>query len=383
MLVYNRCDDITIPDYVCDPCENIESGRVRSLCLLKKGTTLPDPLTLQAIEILIAQGKMWVFPDTNGTFDGGTPKMVTGYGDLKDKLIGYDYSLVVRDPNYIGNRDFMQAVENIEDWNIAFRTETKLAVVMDDCTITVKNPVEESIDTDVVWSLDVKWFSKNKPELLSYPAGLFASIFKDYEYITGLSLNSGVSVPQQVTLEVDSNKSCKIVMPDYSIWESYLGVIKSNWTGIAGSVILIVPRNSAEYHLVHNLVEESSKFVGELKLESPGYLRMAGNSNITKVTANNSLLIDTSYCQNLETISCKNVQYLFAQNCKLTANSIAQILSDAVLTGRTEGTLSLGVGANADYNTWKDIIVSGDTLTADENLNILITKDWTIDYVGE
>ena len=59
---------------------------------------------------------------------------------IKKRQIGTDYVLMVKDPIFADNYEFWQAVENVEDWNIAFRTETQLAVVSDDVTITTKAP---------------------------------------------------------------------------------------------------------------------------------------------------------------------------------------------------------------------------------------------------
>jgi len=51
----------------------------------------------------------------------------------------------------------------------------------------------------------------------------------------------------KVYLEVDSNKSCKVVLPDNSILTSTAGKIDTTWNGAAGRVKLIVPKDSELY----------------------------------------------------------------------------------------------------------------------------------------
>lgn len=156
MIHYLDCINDTDLDYICNPCADVESGRVRSLCLIKKGEVLPNPLTKFDIEMMLAQGKIHVMPETSGVYDGGTPKMGAGYGDNKEMLLGADYSATIKDPNYILNRDFWQAIE-AQEWHVAFRTDTKLIVAYEDVTVTAKNAVEEAIDTPVVWAISLKW----------------------------------------------------------------------------------------------------------------------------------------------------------------------------------------------------------------------------------
>ena len=163
-LNYLTCDDYDANlEYTCDPCNTVENGGVRSLLLIKKGTTVAVPLNLVGLTAQIEAGNVIVLPATRGTFDGGTPKMGTGFGSKKEKLLGADYVLQVKAPTYADNADFMAAVEKIEDWNLAFATATQMHIVTADVTITTKAPVEEAIDTDVLWNMECKWFSQSKP----------------------------------------------------------------------------------------------------------------------------------------------------------------------------------------------------------------------------
>jgi hypothetical protein len=149
--------------YTCDPCETVEGGGVRSFGLVKNGITITVPLNLSALTAQVESGDVIIIPATRGTYDGGTPKMVTGFGNRKERRSGADYVLQVKAQTYADNALFMEAVENVQDWNLFFATETQLHIVTADCTLTTKAPVEEGIDTDVLWNIEAKWYSKTKP----------------------------------------------------------------------------------------------------------------------------------------------------------------------------------------------------------------------------
>lgn len=179
-LNYLECDDYdALLTYMCDPCELVELGGVRSLCLVKKGVTVAVPLNLSAFTAQVESGDIIILPSTRGTFDGGTPKMVTGFGNQKERLSGHDYVLAVKAPNYAANAPFMAAIEKVEEWNLAFVTETQFHLCNSSATITTKAPVEEALDSEVTWNIEAKWFSRNKPVLT--PASVIATLLKCFE----------------------------------------------------------------------------------------------------------------------------------------------------------------------------------------------------------
>jgi len=165
--------------YTCDPCNVTELGGIRSLMLVKKGTTIAVPLTLNAVTAQVESGDVIILPATRGTFDGGAPKMVAGFGNRKERRIGADYVLQAKAPTYADNAIFMEAVENVQDWNLAFATENQLHIVSADVSITTKAPVEEGLDTDVLWNLECKWYSKTKPVLT--PIAPIVTLLKCFE----------------------------------------------------------------------------------------------------------------------------------------------------------------------------------------------------------
>jgi hypothetical protein len=180
MIVYKQCStDESALVHTCDPCLVTELGNVRSFCLIKKGTVIAVPFTLEAWTAAVESGDIIIIPDSRGTFDGGTPKMGAGYGNEKERKLGSDYTLAVKDPAYVENVEFWQTAEKAGPWNIGFRSETQLHYVNSDVTITAKAPIAEDIESEVIWEVEAKWFSKDKPKVSAFAP--LVSLFKCFE----------------------------------------------------------------------------------------------------------------------------------------------------------------------------------------------------------
>jgi hypothetical protein len=171
-IIYKTCTaDGTIPAYMCDPCGSTEGGRVRGAAYIHK--SLKADLTKANVEAKtwwvtnIEAGLIKIIPSTRGTFDGGAKKVVTGFGDEKEKVIGKTFTAVVNDKNHTGNAPFYEGLENnYKDYIFAFRSEKELRVATDVMLgLEVKDPIEEDTDTTVSWQANVTW-TQNAPKML-------------------------------------------------------------------------------------------------------------------------------------------------------------------------------------------------------------------------
>lgn len=178
-ITYKNCDiDSNALVHVCDPCLEAELGGIRSFALIKKGTVIDIPFVLASWTAAVEAGNIIIIPESNGTFDGGTPKMGSGYGNSKERKLGDDYILAVKDPNYAANIEFWEAAEK-ETWNAAFRTGSQLQYIYADVKVTAKAPVEADVDSEVVWNIEAKWFSTAKPTASPYAP--LDTLFKCFE----------------------------------------------------------------------------------------------------------------------------------------------------------------------------------------------------------
>lgn len=372
MLIYKDCiEESEGLQYICDPCEITEGGGVRSLCLLKKGTTIPNPYTQLDIDILVGAGLMHVMPETRGSFDGGTPKMITGYGDNKERNIGSDYVLQVKDPTFADNYAFWEAVENNEDWNIAFRTESQLAVVYDDVTITTKAPAEEGIDTEVVWDIECKWFSKSKPSIQPY-SGKFDTVLKTLDVIYGGTIANGGAVK----LTIDSDKTGYIKLPNGTLLTTVAGVINTTYTGVGGAITYYVPKITVV------VVVSSSGLSGDIKSSKHSEFS-ASQCNIKTATLNNCTTISIWNNTNLTSIIAGSAKILDAVGCALTAKSIGDILYHAYVDGREDVIYEFSGGTNANLTQIEAYMLSsGYGVTAEDCILALVADGGVLTING-
>lgn len=174
MSVYypSGCDAL-IPDHICDPCEEIELGRVRSVAFIKNTFDFVDPTSPIEWRNGFLSGDIILIPQTKGTFDGGAEVTAPGYGDQSTRLTGYNFQAQYQDPNYRKNANFYNAIKNSRQYRFAYRTETQVHITDKTVQVIPKNPVQDDTTTEVVWDVLVQWSGKDLPVPYDVPPTIF------------------------------------------------------------------------------------------------------------------------------------------------------------------------------------------------------------------
>ena len=170
--------DALIPDHVCDPCETIEQGRIRSVAFIKSDFAFTDITNPVEWRTGFASGDIIIIPQTKGTFDGGAEVESPGYGDQSTRLTGYNFSAVYDDPNYKLNCGFYNALKNSRNYLFAFRTATQVHITENVVQVIPKNPVQDDTNSEVVWNVTVKWSGNDLPCPADVPAGIFECVYQ-------------------------------------------------------------------------------------------------------------------------------------------------------------------------------------------------------------
>ena len=180
-IVYKTCSEVeTSLVHICDACNNTEMARVRGVALIKPGTQITVPAEANEWQTAITAGNIHIIPNTTGSLEDAE-KEGDGYGDEKSRLLGHDYTLTFKDPNYTQNKAFYEAAEKM-NWNVAFRTETQLHIITDaKATLVAKQTIDESLDSPVVWEVTMKWTSDTKPQMT--PCAPVRSLFECFEVV--------------------------------------------------------------------------------------------------------------------------------------------------------------------------------------------------------
>ena len=198
MPVFNPCDG-EILDPVCDPClTEVEHGRIRGAAYVHK-SYLPDvTAAIVALEAALAavpqvpldianakdaledawnagieDGVIYVIPETTGSFDGGAEVEGPGYGDRTSRFIGFNFTLNYKDPSFKPNTGFYNTISKSTGWHFLWRTETLTRISNNPVTIVHKSPVQEDLNSEVVWELTIKWTGKDQPVPYSEMVGFF------------------------------------------------------------------------------------------------------------------------------------------------------------------------------------------------------------------
>ena len=178
-IVYKFCTPVGgVPIYMCDPCTEGEKGRVRSVMFIDKSllATLSVLVLTKAnietkawVETQIEAGLIIIIPNVRGTYDGGASSKVTGFGDVKEKVIGKIHTVVFNDPNHKENGDFYSALENnCKQYVLGFRTASELRIgsaVLE--SFEAKDAVEEDTESLVLWNGTAVWTQKGVAKTLA------------------------------------------------------------------------------------------------------------------------------------------------------------------------------------------------------------------------
>jgi hypothetical protein len=161
---YKTCADVVVPQHVCDDCAILEQGGIRSIALVKDTFSFTDITDKDEWIAGIEDGDIIVIPKTIGTFDGGSPIMIAGFGDDAEAVSGFNFTLAARDPAYKQNGVFWNAIRKHKDMLVAWRTATQIHISGAAVTISPLAPVEEGTDSVVTWQVTFTWKGEDLPE---------------------------------------------------------------------------------------------------------------------------------------------------------------------------------------------------------------------------
>lgn len=162
-----------VPDHFCDPCGDIENGRIRSVAFIADDFTFVDPTNPVEWAAGVAAKKIIIIAQTNGSFDGGSEILTPGYGDMVERLVGYNFTATYKDPDYGNNADFYNGIKLGRGYKFAYRTSSKTHITEVNVQVIPKNPVAEEPTSEVVWEVLVKWADDNLPVPFNTPANVF------------------------------------------------------------------------------------------------------------------------------------------------------------------------------------------------------------------
>jgi hypothetical protein len=167
----NTCDNV-VPIHNCDPCLPREYGRVRAVAFVKSSYTFLDPTDQAEWEQAIQDQNVILIPKVHGTLPEPSEQVGPGYGDTTETLLGFDFTASFYDPNYSENCDFYNAIMRSQDYRFMYKSETKGHLTDATVTVVPKAPIEDDLNAEVVWVVQVKWKDSSHACPFTFPIGV-------------------------------------------------------------------------------------------------------------------------------------------------------------------------------------------------------------------
>jgi hypothetical protein len=167
-----------IPSFIERDCV-FESGRIVALAFIHKDV-------FPAIYANPSNAALWVdssyssdvivFKNVRGSFDGGSPIEVSGVGNQSTRVINADRSASVMIPGVKGNEDVWNEIVKERGYRVAFVVGANYDLLLlnnVDTSIFAVAPVEEGLDTEIMWNVSIKWKDIKNPKSSNVPTGVF------------------------------------------------------------------------------------------------------------------------------------------------------------------------------------------------------------------
>jgi hypothetical protein len=152
----STCVDV-VPPHTCDPCLPKEYGRIRAVAFIKESYVFLDITSQLEWEAAIMNGDVILIPKVHGALPEPSEQLGAGYGDTVETLLGFEFVLTYFDPNYAENCDFYNAIKGQQSYKLMYKTETKGHVTQNTVTVIPKAPIDDDLNSEVVWMVQVKW----------------------------------------------------------------------------------------------------------------------------------------------------------------------------------------------------------------------------------
>jgi hypothetical protein len=149
-----------------------EYGRIRSVAFVKDTyvwTNIEDPAEWEAA---IQNGDVVLIPKVHGSLAEPSEQVGPGYGDTTESILGFDFALTYYDPNYADNCDFYNALLYSQSWRLVYKSSSKGHATSKTVTIIPKPPIEDDLNAEVVWVVQVKWKDSQHACPFDFPASV-------------------------------------------------------------------------------------------------------------------------------------------------------------------------------------------------------------------
>lgn len=166
-----------IPEFAADVCAN-EDGRIMAVAYLRADHAIVDPASKSEWDTAIADGTAIVIQNVRGAKPVGSPVTRDGFGRQKTSTVSYDRAASYQHPDVIGNEDFYNALNFDNSHLFAYYTAGKKIWMPPTDESPIANIdgdiiVEETLDSSIVFDVQIGWASQKMNTAYDAPSGVF------------------------------------------------------------------------------------------------------------------------------------------------------------------------------------------------------------------
>lgn len=168
----------TIRPFVTPECSD-ERGRIVGLAFIHENihsAIYADPSNASLWVDGSYAADLTVFQEVRGTYDGGSPTTLPGFGNQDTKTSNADRTITVQVQGVKGNEGFWDDMRRSNNFYVAVVVGGDYDLLMiNNKTVDIfaSPPVEEGLETEVTWNVIIKWKDANNMKTSSVPAGVF------------------------------------------------------------------------------------------------------------------------------------------------------------------------------------------------------------------
>ena len=184
MSIYTPASDCSgdaVIDYTCNPCPTYEYSRVRSIAFVKtsyRATLQANPTNATLWSTGMDDQNIIMIYKTQGSYDGGSTTELTGFGDDVTFNGNTTHTITYKDPNYsTNNTTVYNALKGSSEYEVVYRTSSKIHFTEAPVTITPKAPVADDISAVQTYEIQLKWTNPDMPTPVAAPAGIFDTCY--------------------------------------------------------------------------------------------------------------------------------------------------------------------------------------------------------------
>ena len=153
------------------------AGRIVAVALIPISKAFVDITDATEWNQDVIDGNIILFKETRGSYPRASAVTAPSRGTQDTKTVGASHTMNFF-TNYVkGNHGFWNALRYSSSFKIAFVVGNydSLYYVNVACSIDGQPPVDESINSETEWDVQVTWSDANTPEISDVPPGVFTT----------------------------------------------------------------------------------------------------------------------------------------------------------------------------------------------------------------